>query len=152
MKLSPNTADIVSIAEAAERAGADALVVANTMPAMRIDVATRMPRLANVTGGLSGRALMPINLALVWKVAERVRVPVIGSGGVSSTEDTLEYLMAGATAVQVGTALFADPGLPAAIDRGLRQDMERHGYNTVDRYVGLAREGVRRCREEITAG
>jgi len=151
VKLSPNTADILSVAEAAVGAGADALVVANTMPGMRIDLEKRLPALGNVTGGLSGHALMPINLALVWKVSAAVDVTVIGSGGIATAEDALEFLMAGATAVQVGTALFLDPGAPAAIVWGIREHMRMNGAETIDEYIGLAREEKQRCTEKIAA-
>jgi dihydroorotate dehydrogenase (NAD+) catalytic subunit len=139
VKLSPNTADALGVAEAAERAGADALVVANTLPGMRIDIGMRRPALGNATGGLSGRAILPVNLALVWKIADGVGIPVVGSGGVSSAEDALEYLMAGARAVQVGTALFLDPEVPELIARGLVEHMRRDGVGRVSEYVGLAR-------------
>jgi len=141
VKLSPNTADALGVAEAAVRAGADGLVVANTLPGMRIDVAAGRPVLGNATGGLSGGAILPVNLALVWRIAAAVRVPVVGSGGVSTAEDALEYLMAGASAVQVGTALFADPDAPKGIARGLSERMDRDGVARVDEYVGRARRG-----------
>jgi dihydroorotate dehydrogenase (NAD+) catalytic subunit len=140
VKLSPSVTDIAVIAEAAERAGADALTVANTMPGMRIDLSRMRPALGNFTGGLSGRALMPINLALVWKVAPRVSVPVVGCGGVASAQDALEFLAAGATAVQVGTAVFSDPGAPARIVRELSEQMSVRGIRGVDECVGMARE------------
>ncbi len=149
VKLSPNAADVLSVAEAAERAGADGLVVANTMPGMRIDLARRAPALGNETGGLSGRALLPINLALVWHVAAAVSIPVVASGGISSAEGALEYMMAGATAFQVGTALFADPGAPVSIMTGLIEHMRQDGIETITEYVGLAREETRKCRETI---
>jgi dihydroorotate dehydrogenase (NAD+) catalytic subunit len=145
VKLSPSAADVESVAEAAVAAGADALVVANTMPGMRIDIARRAPALGAGTGGLSGAALLPVNLALVWKIAACVSVPVIGSGGVSSAEDALEYLMAGASAVEVGTALFMNPRAPSIIARGLVAHMKRDGIERVTEYVGLAREGTQRC-------
>jgi dihydroorotate dehydrogenase (NAD+) catalytic subunit len=147
LKLSPNTSDILSVAEAAERAGADALTVANTLPGMRIDIERRRPALGNVTGGLSGRALMPVNLALVWKVAEHVSIPVIGSGGIGDTGDALEFLAAGAVAVQVGTALFATPEAPSEIADGLRNYMEENGFASIDELVGMAREERRTCAE-----
>lgn len=139
VKLSPNTADALGVAEAAERAGADALVVANTLPGMRIDIGARRPALGNATGGLSGRAILPVNLALVWRIAEGVGIPVVGSGGVACAEDALEYLMAGARAVQVGTALFLDPDTPGLIARGLLEHMREDGIENVQEYVGLAR-------------
>jgi dihydroorotate dehydrogenase (NAD+) catalytic subunit len=147
LKLSPNTSDILSVAEAAERAGADALTVANTLPGMRIDVARMKPALGNVTGGLSGRALLPVNLALVWKVAGHVSIPVVGSGGVADAGDALEFLTAGAVAVQVGTALFANPGAPSEIVKGLRTYMEGNEIGSMEGLVGAAREEKRACTE-----
>ncbi len=147
LKLSPNTSDILSVAEAAERAGADALTVANTLPGMRIDIKRRRPALGNTTGGLSGAALMPVNLALVWKVAGHVSIPVIGSGGLADTGDALEFLAAGAVAVQVGTALFANPAAPAEIAKGLRTYMEENDLASMDELIGMAREERRTCAE-----
>jgi dihydroorotate dehydrogenase (NAD+) catalytic subunit len=141
VKLSPNTADALGVAEAAVRAGADGLVVANTLPGMRIDVAAGRPVLGNATGGLSGRALLPVNLALVWRIAGALSVPIVGSGGVATAEDAMEYLMAGASAVQVGTALFADPNAPRSIAKGLSERMARDGAAGVSEYVGRARRG-----------
>lgn len=109
VKLAPNVGQIVALARAAEGAGADALTVANTYPALCIDAHTRLPRLGNVTGGLSGPAIKPITLRLVYEVSKSVGVPVIGLGGILSAEDVLEYMLAGASAVEVGTAHFADP-------------------------------------------
>lgn len=152
VKLSPNAADVLSVAEAAEGAGADALVVANTLPAMRIDLEKRAPALGNVTGGLSGGALMPVNLALVWKVSEVVSVPIVGSGGIQTAADALEYLMAGASAFQMGTALFAMPEAPAEIVAGLKTHMERDGVKSVGAYVGLAHKERTTCGEMIAAG
>jgi dihydroorotate dehydrogenase (NAD+) catalytic subunit len=152
LKLSPNTARAVDVARAAELAGVDALVVANTMPAMRVDLERRTPALGNTYGGLSGPALLPINLALVWKVAGAVSVPVIGCGGITTAEDVLEYLMAGATAVQLGTALYGDPEAPANVVRGLLRHMEKDGAKSIDHYVGLAREETVRCEGATVAG
>jgi dihydroorotate dehydrogenase (NAD+) catalytic subunit len=109
VKLSPNVADIGAIAKAAEEAGADALTVANTYPAMSIDFRARRSRIGNPTGGLSGRAIKPITLRLVYEASRAVGIPVIGLGGIEASEDVLEYFIAGASAVQVGTANFADP-------------------------------------------
>jgi dihydroorotate dehydrogenase (NAD+) catalytic subunit len=145
VKLSPNAADAESVAQAAVSAGADALVVANTMPGMRIDIARRGPALGAVSGGLSGAALLPVNLALVWKIAGCVSAPVIGSGGVSSADEALEYLMAGATAVEIGTALFKNPRVASLVVEGLMAHMGRDRIERVTDYVGLAREGTRRC-------
>lgn len=118
-KLTPNTGDIAEVAAAAEAEGADALVVANTILGMAIDLATFRPRLGNVMGGLSGPAIKPIVLRQVYQCARRVRVPVIGCGGIASAEDTVEYMLAGAAAVQVGTATFLHPGAMIAIIDGL---------------------------------
>ncbi len=109
VKLSPLVTDIGLIARAAEGAGADALTVANTYPAMAVDFRTGKSRLGNLTGGLSGPAIRPITLRLVWEVQKAVKIPIIGLGGVETVEDVLEYLALGASAVQVGTASFADP-------------------------------------------
>ena len=125
VKLSPNVTDIVSIAKACEDAGADALSLINTVMALRIDLKTRRPILSNITGGLSGPAVFPLALRMVWQVSRAVQIPVIGLGGVSSAEDVLEMMLAGAAAVQVGAANLRDPfacpkiiqALPAALDR-----------------------------------
>ncbi len=152
VKLSPNAADVVSVAVAAEEAGADALVVANTLPGMRIDIDARRPALGNVTGGLSGRALMPVNLALVWSVSREVGVPIVGSGGVRTFGDALEYMMAGATAVQVGTALFTDPRTPGLIAAGLDERMRSDGFTRLHSYVGLAHGKAAGCKEKVATG
>ena len=145
VKLSPNVADPQSAAEAAEEAGADALVVANTLTGMRIDLDSKTPALGNVFGGLSGRALLPVNLALTWKIAGSVRLPIIGGGGIASPDDALEYVLAGATAVQVGTALFKDPGVATSIAHGLEERMIQEGWKTMAEYVGLARREREPC-------
>jgi dihydroorotate dehydrogenase (NAD+) catalytic subunit len=119
VKLSPNVTDIGLVARAAVEAGADALTVANTYAAMSVDFRTRRSRLGNPTGGLSGRAIKPITLRLVYEAANAVRVPIIGLGGIESPEDVLEYLVVGATAVQVGTATFAAPQACESIVNGL---------------------------------
>jgi dihydroorotate dehydrogenase (NAD+) catalytic subunit len=121
VKLSPLVTDIGLIARMAEAAGADALTVANTYPAMAVDVRTRKSVLGNATGGLSGPAIRPITLRLVWEVRKAVDIPVIGLGGVESAEDVLQYMMVGASAVQVGTASFADPRASEAILGGLER-------------------------------
>ncbi|HTB46962.1 MAG TPA: dihydroorotate dehydrogenase, partial [Acetobacteraceae bacterium] len=118
-KLTPNTGDIAEIAQAAEAEGADALVVANTILAMSIDLVSFKPRLGNVMGGLSGPAIKPIVLRQVYQCARRVRVPVIGCGGISTAEDAAEYMLAGAAAVQVGTATFLHPTAMLTIIDGL---------------------------------
>lgn len=115
VKLSPNVADIGAIAKAAEEAGGDALTVANTYPAMSLDFRTRRSRIGNATGGLSGRGIKPITLRLVYEASRAVEIPVVGLGGIETAEDVLEYVVAGATAVQVGTANFADPNACARL-------------------------------------
>ena len=119
VKLSPLVADIGLIGRAAEAAGADALTVANTYPAMAVDARTLRSRLGNLTGGLSGSAIKPITLRLVWETMKAVRIPVIGLGGIETVEDVLEYLVVGASAVQVGTASFADPRVSERLARTL---------------------------------
>ena len=125
VKLSPLVTDIGLIGRAAEAAGADALTVANTYPAMAVDVSTGEPLLGNTTGGLSGPAIKPITLRLVWEVQKVVKIPVIALGGVETAEDVLEYMMVGASAVQVGTASFADPKASEKIVRELPKALNR---------------------------
>ncbi len=136
IKLTPNVTDVVSVAKACEQAGADGISLINTLLGMRIDLKTRKPVLANVTGGLSGPAVFPVALRMVWQVARAVRIPVVGMGGISSAEDVLEMMMAGAAAVEVGAANLIDPwackkmieDLPAAMDRyGIRELRELRG-------------------------
>ncbi len=141
VKLSPNVTDIVAIARAVEDAGADGLSVINTVLGMSIDVHRRRPHLGNVFGGLSGPAIKPIALRMVWEVAGAVKVPVIGIGGIMTGEDAAEFLMAGASAVQVGTPCFINPRAPLAIAEELAAFMAAHGYRRVDELVGAARAG-----------
>ena len=135
VKLSPLVTDIGLIARAAEGAGADALTVANTYPAMAIDFRTGKSRLGNQTGGLSGPAIKPITLKLVWEVRKSVEIPVIGLGGVETVEDVLDYLSVGATAVQVGTATFADSGATARLVEGLETATLRSKAFTINEIV-----------------
>jgi dihydroorotate dehydrogenase (NAD+) catalytic subunit len=138
-KLTPNVADIAEIARAAEEAGADALVVANTILGMAIDTTTRKPKLGNVMGGLSGPAIRPIIVRMVFQCARAVRIPVIGCGGIMSAEDAVEHLLAGAAAVQVGTASFLDPAAMIRIIDGLVEYCERHGVERVADLTGAVR-------------
>lgn len=131
MKLSPNVTDIVSIAKACADAGADGVSLINTLMGMRIDLRTRRPVIANVTGGLSGPAVFPVALRMVYQVARAVSVPVVGMGGVSSAEDVLEMLMAGATAVEVGAANLADPFACKRIIGDLPGVMDKYGIETL---------------------
>lgn len=139
VKLTPNVGDIAEIARAAEAAGADALVVANTILALAIDVETFRPRLGNVMGGLSGPAIKPIVLRQVYQCARAVRIPVIGCGGIASTIDAVEYLLAGASAVQIGTATFRHPGAMPAIIEGLARFCERRDIPRVAELIGAVR-------------
>ncbi|WP_273379261.1 dihydroorotate dehydrogenase [Symbiobacterium thermophilum] len=139
VKLSPNVADVVAIARAVEDAGADGLSVINTLQGMSIDIRRRRPHLGNVFGGLSGPAIKPVALRMVWQVAGAVKVPVIGVGGIMNGEDAAEFLMAGASAVQVGTACFVDPRAPLTIAEELARFMAAHGYRSVPELVGAAR-------------
>src|SRR5688572_15307830 len=143
VKLSPGAADIVSVAAAVEDAGADAISLINTLVGMAIDVRGRKPLLANHTGGLSGPAIKPIAVRMVYQVAAAVRVPVIGMGGIMGLNDALEFFLAGATAIQVGTAIFVDPGLPIRLIEELGRWLEEEGFSSVDQIVGIANDGFR---------
>ena len=136
VKLTPNTGDLPEVAQAAEAAGADALVVANTILAMAIDLQTFKPCLGNVMGGLSGPAVKPIVLRQVYQCARTVKIPVIGCGGISTTEDAIEYMLAGATAVQVGTATFVQPAAMTTIIDGLAKFCERRDLVRVADLIG----------------
>jgi len=136
VKLSPNVTDIVEMALACEGAGADALSVINTLTGMAIDLERRRPVLANITGGLSGPAIKPIALRMVWQVARAVNVPVIGIGGIMTATDALEFLLAGATAVQVGTASFVNPGAAQEIAEGMEQWLAQRGTAAVKSLIG----------------
>ncbi|MCS6859065.1 MAG: dihydroorotate dehydrogenase [Abditibacteriales bacterium] len=135
-KLSPNVTDIVAIARAAVAGGADAVSLINTLVGMAIDVKTRRPKLANVTGGLSGPAIKPVALRMVYQVAQAVSVPVIGIGGIMTAEDALEFLLAGASAVQVGTATFTNPRVSLDVLEGIERWMQENGMGSVQEIVG----------------
>ncbi len=142
-KLSPNVPDIIEIARAAVDGGADALTICNTLPAMRIDLASRRPVLGNVTGGLSGMGLRPVSLALVYQTAQtlkemRVDVPIVGVGGIFEAEHAIEYILAGATAVQIGSANLINLGAPWRILDGMRQYMADNGIASLDELRGAA--------------
>jgi len=132
VKLSPNVTDIAEIARAAEDGGADALSCINTLVGMAIDTERCTPLIARGTGGLSGPAIRPVGVACVWKVYRAVKIPVIGLGGITTASDALQYLLAGAVAIQVGTALFANPDAPGEILHGISEWMERKGVKRVD--------------------
>jgi dihydroorotate dehydrogenase (NAD+) catalytic subunit len=135
-KLSPNVSDIAAIAVSVESAGADAISLINTMPAMAIDVETRRPRLSNVVGGLSGPAIRPIAVRLVYQAAQAVGIPVIGIGGIGSAEDALEFIIAGARAVQIGTMNFVQPSVWSETYQGLEAYCRRHGIRSLGELSG----------------
>jgi dihydroorotate dehydrogenase (NAD+) catalytic subunit len=135
-KLAPNVPDIRVFARAAAESGSDALSVSNTIPAMVIDVETRRPVLANRIGGLSGPALHPVAVKLVWDCAQAVRIPIVGMGGIFEAEDALEFLIAGASAVAVGTANFMDPTTPLRVAEGIADYLRRHGLASVAQLTG----------------
>ena len=138
MKLSPNVTDIVAVAKACEEAGADGISLINTLMAMRIDLKTRRPVLANTTGGLSGPAVFPVALRMVWQVARAVSVPVIGLGGVSSAENVIEMMLAGAAAVEIGAANLVEPCICRDIIAVLPEVMDRYGIRNLRDIIGGA--------------
>jgi dihydroorotate dehydrogenase (NAD+) catalytic subunit len=141
VKLSPNVTDIAAIARAVEAAGADALSLINTAVGMSIDINTRKPRLANATGGLSGPAIKPIAVRCVFQAARAVRLPLIGIGGIASAEDALEFIIAGASAIQVGTASFYDPGAAMKIIDGLVEYCRQWGIEQIGSLIGSVQFG-----------
>ncbi|MBF0467360.1 MAG: dihydroorotate dehydrogenase [Desulfamplus sp.] len=137
VKLSPNVTDIVEIAKAVEGAGADSISLINTLTGLAIDSETFKPLLANVTGGLSGPAIKPVALRMVWQVAGNVKIPVIGIGGIATATDAIEFIIAGATAVQVGTAVLVDPDCLGKIIRGISTFLKRKGFTSPDQIRGV---------------
>ena len=137
VKLSPNVTNIVTIARAAEESGADALTVANTYPGMAIDIRTRRSHLGRLSGGLSGPAIKPLTLKLVWETSRAVRIPVIGVGGIEKAEDVVEYLMAGAWAVQVGTAHFVNPAIGIELVKGIEKLATVNKVNNINELRGV---------------
>jgi dihydroorotate dehydrogenase (NAD+) catalytic subunit len=136
VKLSPNVTSVAHMAQIAAEAGADAVSLTNTFLAISIDAETRRPRLSNITGGLSGPAIKPIALRMVYETAKAVTIPILGMGGITTSEDAVEYLLAGATAVQVGTASYADPRAVARIAKGLESWCRGHGVERVASLTG----------------
>ncbi|MBP7151955.1 MAG: dihydroorotate dehydrogenase [Paludibacteraceae bacterium] len=136
VKLSPNVTDISEIAKAVEDAGADAISLINTVLGMAIDAETRKPCLSTVTGGLSGPAIKPLALRMVWETARAVKIPVIGMGGIMNAADAIEFMLAGASAVEVGTANFIDPTVTIKIIEGIEDYLCRHGFSSVSEIVG----------------
>lgn len=136
VKLTPNVTDITEIAKAVEGAGADAVSLINTMLGMAIDIEKRKPLLSTVTGGLSGPAVKPVALRMVWQVAKAVKVPVVGLGGIMNAEDAVAFLLAGATAIEIGTANFIDPAITVKVAEGINAYLDRHGYHSVKEIIG----------------
>lgn len=136
VKLSPNVSDIAEIAKAAESEGADALSLINTLTGMRIDINTRRPIIHNNTGGLSGPAVFPVAVRMVWQAASAVSIPVVGMGGISTWQDAVEMMMAGAAAIQIGTVLFSDPYAPLRIKEGLERYLDQKGISSVAQLTG----------------
>lgn len=139
VKLTPNVTNITEIAKAAEAEGADCLSLINTLLGMRIDIKTRRPILKNNVGGFSGPAVFPVAVRMVWQVAKAVGIDVVGLGGITTAEDSVEMMMAGAKAVQVGTAIFTDPYAPVRIIEGLESYMEENNLNSLEEIVGTVR-------------
>ena len=137
-KLSPNITDITKIARAAQKGGADILSLINTVSAMAIDIRTKKPVLGNKVGGLSGPAIKPIALKMVWEVAQTIDLPIIGIGGISNSEDAIEFLLAGASAVEVGTAALINPLIMLEIIQGIKDYLRQQGYCSIQEIVGLA--------------
>lgn len=136
VKLSPNVTDISEMAVAAESAGADAVSMINTLTGMRIDIHTKRPILHNNTGGFSGPALLPIALRMVWQTAGKIKIPIVGLGGISTWQDAVEMLLAGASALQIGTVLFTDPYAPLKICEGLSEYMDKNGVESLKELTG----------------
>ena len=136
VKLSPNVTDIAEIALAVESEGADSISLINTLLGMAINAEQRKPVLSTITGGLSGPAVKPIALRMVWQVAQAVKIPVVGMGGIMNATDAIEFLLAGATAIQIGTANFIDPTVTMSVLDGIDEYLQRHNYNDVNDIIG----------------
>ena len=136
VKLSPNVTDITEIARAVEGAGADSVSLINTMLGMAIDAERRKPILSTITGGMSGPAVKPVALRMVWQTAKAVKIPVIGLGGICSATDAIEFLLAGAYAIQIGTANFIDPSISEKVIDGIADYLQRHNFNSVQEIIG----------------
>ncbi len=141
-KLSPNVTDIVGMAQAVQRGGADAVSLINTLLGMRIDIDQQRPVLANTFGGLSGPAILPVAVRMVWQVSQAIDLPIIGMGGITTWQDAVEFLLAGATAVSVGTGNFVNPQAPLEIIQGIENYCEKKGLASVRELVGLAHKGI----------
>ena len=131
MKLSPNVTDIAEIAKSAEANGADAISMINTLTGMRIDINTKRPIIRNNTGGMSGPAVFPVAVRMVWQVSNAVKIPIIGMGGISTWQDAVEMMIAGASALQIGTVFFSDPYAPIKIAEGINEYLDKNGMKSV---------------------
>jgi len=136
VKLSPNVTDVSEIARTCEAEGADAVSLINTLMGMAIDVEKRQPVLSIKTGGLSGPAVKPVALRMVWQVAKAVKIPVVGLGGIMNARDAIEFFMAGATAIEIGTANFVDPAVTLKVRDGINEWLDQHGYHSVYEIIG----------------
>ena len=136
VKLTPNVTDVAEIARAVEDAGADAVSLTNTFMGMAIDIEKQRPYLSTTTGGLSGACIRPIAVRMVWQVAQAVKVPVIGLGGIMNGRDVIEFMLAGASAIQIGTANFIDPAITVKVADGINNYLDRHGYKSVNEIIG----------------
>lgn len=136
VKLSPNVTNIAELAMSAEASGADSVSLINTMLGMAIDAETRRPKLSTITGGLSGACVKPVALRMVWQVSKAVKIPVIGLGGISSATDAIEFMLAGASAIEIGTANFIDPTITVKVAQGIVEYCERHGFKNVGDLTG----------------
>ena len=136
VKLSPNVTNIAELALSAEASGADSVSLINTMLGMAIDAETRRPKLSTITGGLSGASVKPVALRMVWQVSKAVKIPVIGLGGISSATDAIEFMLAGASAIEIGTANFIDPAITVKVAQGIVEYCERHGFKNVSDLTG----------------
>lgn len=136
VKLSPNVTNIADIARAVEAEGADAVSLINTLMGMSIDIERRQPRLSIGTGGLSGPAVKPVAVRMVWQVAKAVSIPVVGLGGISTAEDAIEFFMAGATAIEIGTANFIDPAVSLKVRDGISAWLDAHGCHDISEIIG----------------
>ena len=139
MKLSPNVTDITVMAKAAEAGGADCLSLINTLAGMKIDIERQTFAIANMTGGLSGPAVKPVAVRMVYQVANAVKIPIIGMGGICTAEDAMEFILAGATAVSIGTANFANPYTTVEVIDGIEAYMRRHGVEDINELIGLVK-------------
>jgi len=137
VKLSPNVTSIQEIALAVEEVGADSVSLINTLMGMAVNVKTRKPVLSTVTGGLSGLCVKPVALRMVWQVAKVVKIPVVGLGGISCANDAIEFLLAGASAIQIGTANFIDPTITIKVIDGINDYLDENGFKSVKEIIGL---------------